>query len=260
MSTTVALPDARRTLGLARINWTLMVRNRTTMLYAFLVPLLPLALLFAVGDPEPTSGTAGLGSALLMALLFPGYYNLLSMFVTRRDELVLKRLRTGEVRDVELVASMALPGLSLVLAVLVLMVPIAAAAGFDLPANPVLLLLGTLLAAVTFAALALWTAAWTRTAEAAQLTSGPVMIVALAGFATPAVPDAVARWLELLPGAAVNELVRAGWFGLERGSDEATVGFWQTWLEAAPALGVLVAWTALALWLATRSLRWEPRG
>ena len=45
-----------------------------------------------------------------MALLFPGYYNLLSMFVTRRDELVLKRLRTGEVRDLELVTSMALPG------------------------------------------------------------------------------------------------------------------------------------------------------
>ena len=44
-----------------------------------------------------------LSTVLLMALMFPVYYNLLSMFVTRRDELVLKRLRTGEVRDLELV-------------------------------------------------------------------------------------------------------------------------------------------------------------
>ncbi|WP_181313061.1 ABC transporter permease [Nocardioides campestrisoli] len=259
-STTRQTTALSRTLGLARFNWTLMVRNRTTMLYAFAVPIVPLALLFTVTDPDPMAGTATLGIALLMALLFPGYYNLLSMFVTRRDELVLKRLRTGETRDPELVVSMALPGLAIVLAVLVLTVPIAAVAGFDLPLNPLLLALGVLLAGVTFAALALWTAAWTKTAEAAQLTSGPVMIIALAGFMAPAVPERVAAFLEYLPGAAVNDLVRSAWFGLERGSDEATVGFWQSWVEVAPALGILLAWTAFALVLAARSMRWEPRG
>ena len=249
-----------RILGLARFNAILMIRNRTTMFYAFAVPLLPLGLLFTVPDPEPLAGVATIGITWLMALLFPGYYNLLSMFVTRRDELVLKRLRTGQARDVELVTSMALPGVALTCAVVALTVPVAAAAGFDLPLNPVLLLLGVLLACVTFAAFALWTAAWTKTAEAAQLTSGPVMILALAGFVTPAMPERVGRWFELLPGAAVNELVRVGWFGLERGSEEATVGFWGTWAEVLPAFGVLVGWTVLAVALALRSLRWEPRG
>ena len=42
--------------------------------------------------------------------LFPVYYNVLSQFVSRRDELVLKRMRTGEARDAELLASIALPG------------------------------------------------------------------------------------------------------------------------------------------------------
>ncbi|GGD20845.1 ABC transporter permease [Nocardioides daphniae] len=256
MSTPAALS---RTTGLARFNLLLMVRNRTTMLYGFVIPLVPLALLFAAPEPTPLAGVAGLGITLVMALLFPGYYNLLSMFVTRRDELVLKRLRTGEVRDAEIVTSMALPGVAIILAVTLLSIPIAAAAGFDLPLNPLLLLLGVLVASGTFAALAVWTASWTRTAEAAQLTSGPVMIVALAGMMAPAVPDSVAQWLDYLPGAAINDLVRVAWFGVEPGADEATLGFLATWGEALPALGLLLAWAVVALLVARRSLRWEPR-
>lgn len=33
----------------------------------------------------------------------------------------------------------------------------------------------------------------------------------------------------------------------------------QTWFAAVRPLGVLLAWTVLALWLAKRSMRWEPR-
>ena len=46
----------------------------------------------------------------LVIALFPVYYNVLSQFVNRRDELVLKRMRTGETRDAELLVSIALPG------------------------------------------------------------------------------------------------------------------------------------------------------
>lgn len=37
---------------------------------------------------------------------------MLAQFVNRRDELVLKRMRTGETRDAELLASIAVPGRS----------------------------------------------------------------------------------------------------------------------------------------------------
>ncbi|WP_121253347.1 ABC transporter permease [Nocardioides ferulae] len=257
---------APRALALARFNWTLMVRNRTTMLYAFAVPLLPLALLFtadasgadpgAVGD----AGVAVVGAALVTALLFPGYYNLLSMFVTRRDELVLKRLRTGEIRDAELIVSMALPGAAITLAVAVATIPVAGVAGFPLPGNPLLLATGILLGVAAFAALAVWTAAWTRTAEAAQLTSAPVMVIAIAGFVAPALPDRWQSWFDLLPGAAVGDLVRTGWFGQsESGAAVGGLSFLEAWVAAAPALGVLAGWLLLAAWLAGRSLRWEPR-
>ena len=56
----------------------------------------------------------------MVAWLLPVYYNILSIIVTRRDELVLKRLRTGEARDGELLLSMCLPGIAISLVVAVL--------------------------------------------------------------------------------------------------------------------------------------------
>lgn len=248
-----------RTLSLGRSNWTLMVRNRTTMIYAFALPLFPLALLFTADRTggDVNAGVAAVGTTLVMALTFPGYYNLLSMFVTRRDELVLKRLRTGEVRDPELLVSMALPGAAIVLAVAVISVPVALAAGLEAPLNPVLLLLAVLLSIVTFAAFALWTAAWTRNAEAAQLTSGPVILLAFLGFMKPVFPEELHRWVDLLPGAAVNDLLRVAWFGQDTAG--ASLTFLDTWGAAGQPVLVLLAWTAFAVALARRSLRWEPR-
>lgn len=249
-----------RTLGLARFNLLLMLRNRTTMIYGLLVPLLPLGLLFTVADGNPVGGASMVTTAWLMALLFPGYYNLLSMFVTRRDELVLKRLRTGEIRDLELIISMALPGALLTAVAALLAVPVALVAGFDLPLNALMMVLALALAIVTFAAFAIWTASWTKTAEAAQLTSGPIMLLALAGTFAPAVPEAVGRWLALTPGAAVGDLVAVTWFGLDAaGPDADTVTFAGTFGASLAPLGVLVLWAALAVYLARRSMRWEPR-
>lgn len=261
MSSTTA--SVRRTTLLGRTNWTLMLRNRTTLLYAFLMPVLPLVLL-VVGtrggqdaNIDPSAGV--LSSVLLLALVFPAYYNVLSMFVTRRDELVLKRLRTGEIRDRELLVSMTLPGAAVTLAVMVLAVGVAAALGLPLPGNPLLLLVAVLLAIATFAAFAFWTAAWTATAESAQLTSGPVIALAMVGLVGPALPASWSRYVELTPGAAVDLLVRLGWFGQDGPGATTGQGFVDTWVAAGEPLLVLVAWTALAVALARRSLRWEPR-
>lgn len=249
-----------RTLGLARFNLLLMLRNRTTMIYGLVVPLLPLGLLFTVPDGNPAGGASMVTTAWLMALLFPGYYNLLSMFVTRRDELVLKRLRTGEVRDLELITSMALPGALLTLVAAVLAVPVALLAGFDLPLNALMLVVALVLAIITFAAFAIWTASWTKTAEAAQLTSGPIMLLALAGTFAPAVPEAVGNWLALTPGAAVGDLVAVTWFGIDgAGADSTVLAFSETFGACLAPLGVLLAWAAIAVVLARRSMRWEPR-
>jgi ABC-2 type transport system permease protein len=250
----------RRAWQLTRTNALLVMRNRMTLAYAVVTPLLPLLLLLLGERGDEEAGATTLATTVLMALLFPVYYNLLSMFVARRDELVLKRLRTGEVRDAELVLSMALPGIVVTLVVTVLAVVVALVAGLSLPLNPVLLLLAVVTACGAFSAFALWTAFWTRTAESAQMTSLPVIAVATIGLLKPLLPQHTHWWLDLLPGTAVADLLRISWFGLDPDPTSGdTFGFLATWTEALPALGVLVAWTALAVWLATRSMRWEPR-
>ncbi|MDN4172338.1 ABC transporter permease [Nocardioides sp. SOB77] len=251
-----------RTAGLARANATLVLRNRLTLIYGVVLPLLPLGLLLVGDSGSEGSGGAGAAAivtALMMAALFPVFYNLLSQLVTRRDELVLKRLRTGESTDAEIITSLALPGFAVALATAVVAVPLAIAFGQDAPLNPLLYAVTVVVTLLMFAAFALWTAAWTRNAEAAQITSMPVILLAVLGQVAIGFPDEVRRFTDLTPGAAMTDLVRVSWFGMETGSTAQTLDLGGTWAAAGRPMLVLVAWAVLAAYLARRSMRWEPR-
>ena len=254
--TAISLPRIAR---LGRFNAMLMLRNRLAMVYGLVLPLAPLGLLFIGDRGDEDLGVSAVITTLTFAMLFPVYYNLLSQFVTRRDELVLKRLRTGETRDLELLGAMALPGVAIALAVAVIAVPVAMVLGQPWPLNIVVYVVAAMLACALFVAFAFWTAAWTRNAEAAQLTSMPVILLAVVGQMSAAMPDGVQRWVDLTPGAAMMDLVRVGWFGVGDGGTERTLDFAGTWAAAGQPLLVMVGWTALAVWLAARSMQWEPR-
>jgi ABC-2 type transport system permease protein len=255
----------RRTASLTRWNATLLSRNRLAFAYAVGLPLLPLVLLFTGNRGAATTGASAISTMFLTIALFPVYYNVLAQFVSRRDELVLKRMRTGQTRDGELLASIALPGAISALTLSALAVPIAAGLGGQaLPVNAILYALLAAFAALMFTAFAYWTAAWTRNAEAAQLTSMPIIIIASLGPLTNSIPS-MAGWLRdvlsLTPGAAMSDLIRIGWFGLDGpGAKDTTLTFAETWGQAAGPLLVMAAWTYLAVTLARRSMRWEPRG
>ncbi len=253
----------RRTASLTRWNAVLLARNRLAFMYAVVLPLLPLGLLFTGERGDVTVGAGAVVTLFVVVTLFPVYYNVLSQFVSRRDELVLKRMRTGETRDRELLVSIALPGAMSALMLSAVAIPIAGALDQPLPVNPVLYAALAVVAVTMFVAFAYWTAAWTRNAEAAQLTSLPIIILASLGPMTSTIPDMSDRLREILsltPGAAMSELVRIGWFGFD-GPDakEATLSFAETWGQAAEPLMVIAAWTFTAVTLARRSLRWEPR-
>ena len=77
--------------------------------------------------------------------------------------------------------------------------------------NPLLYAALAVLAVIMFTAFAYWTAAWTRSAEAAQLTSMPIIILASLGPLTSTIPDMSDRLrdiLSLTPGAAMSDLVQ----------------------------------------------------
>jgi ABC-2 type transport system permease protein len=249
----------QRIAGLARANTALLARNRLTFIYAVVMPLLPLGLLLVGGTSSGGAGAYAVSTALMMAALFPVYANLLSQFVTRRDELVLKRLRTGESTDADIIVSLALPGLGVALTTSVLAVLIAVVLGQDPPVNPLLYALTVVITLLLFVCLACWTAAWTRNAEAAQLTSMPIIVLVAFGQVATAFPEDVRRWIDLTPGAAVTDLVRVSWFGFETGSTEQTLTLSDTWAAAGEPLLVLMTWVVLATVLASRSMRWEPR-
>ncbi|MFF4707370.1 ABC transporter permease [Streptomyces sp. NPDC001288] len=248
----------RRLSALGRAELLLLGRNRGAVLTALLVPLaLPFSVRPVIDQPGLKGQGLDVGTLMLTAatgfsFLFAVYTPLVSAFVARREELVLKRLRTGEPADAEILAGTALPALCLGLAqALVLATGCAVLLGAGAPKAPYLTLLGLLLGLLLSAALAALTSAVTRTTESAQVTALPLVLVSMLGsgiaLPTAVLPDRVASVCAYLPLSPAVRLVRAGWTG-ELGAAQTT-----------GTILVALAWTAVAVFAVRRWFRWEPR-
>ncbi|MFJ9021584.1 ABC transporter permease [Streptomyces sp. NPDC102259] len=249
---------ASRMAALARAELTLLGRSRTTIITAVFMPLvLPVSLTPVVEDMKVedaglSAGLVLLPSAIGFSLLFGVYTALAAIYTARREELVLKRLRTGELRDPEILAGSALPVLATALVQSLVLVA-GSAVLLDLPAPeaPHLAVLGLLLGLVMCAALAAVTAVVTRNVESAQVTTMPMVLVSMSGSGVTVplelLPDRLASFCELLPLTPVITLIRGGWTG--NLSAYETLG----------ALATALAWTLLAVFAVRRWFRWEPR-
>ncbi|OLZ68658.1 hypothetical protein AV521_20930 [Streptomyces sp. IMTB 2501] len=248
----------RRLWALGRAELTLLGRNRGVVFTALAVPLLlPFSVRPAMDQLDLkkqglTLGTTLLTAAIGFSFLFAVYTSLVNAFVARREELVLKRLRTGELSDAEILTGTALPALVIGLAqALVLCVGCAALLHLGTPRAPYLILPGLVAGYLVSAALAALTASFTRTVESAQVTALPLMFLSMLGsgitFPTEVMPDKLAGVCELLPLSPAIRLVRGGWTGHLSG------------YEALGALTTALAWTILAVFAVRRWFRWEPR-
>ncbi|MFJ9894228.1 ABC transporter permease [Streptomyces sp. NPDC091280] len=254
----VATTPAGRLRALGRAELSLLGRNRNAVVTALFVPLvLPFSVRPAVDQLDLKGSGLSVGSVMLTAaigfsLLFAVYSSLVGAFVARREELVLKRLRTGELGDSEILAGTALPAVCLGFVQSLLLaaacVPLLAAGA---PAMPQLVVLGLLFGLVLSAALAALTASVTRTAESAQVTALPMVLVSMmgSGIIVPLqlISDRVADVCRFLPLSPVMRLIGGGWNGDLSGS------------EALVAVLTALAWTVLAVFAVRRWFRWEPR-
>ncbi|MGW9612911.1 ABC transporter permease [Streptomyces diastaticus] len=255
-------PERTRPLGrlaaLARAELALLVRSKGVMFAALVVPFaLPLSVAQTVDEETLKNAGLTLGLVLLpgaigFSLLFAVYSSLVAIYATRREELVLKRLRTGELRDNEILAGTALP--SVVIGLVQSAVLVAACTvllDIGAPEAPHLALLGILLGLVLMVVLAALTSAVSRTAESAQVMAMPMLLVLMlgSGMVVPleVFPDSLASFCERLPLTGTMTLLRGGWTGELSGGDVLT------------AAVTSLAWIALSLFAVRRWFRWEPR-
>ncbi|HEY6277289.1 MAG TPA: ABC transporter permease [Streptosporangiaceae bacterium] len=259
--------SAHRITALSRAEGVLLRRNRLALLTAVALPAAMVYALKAAPSAVDADRPGGAGAILLtglmaFTLLFAVYYNLVTALVGRREQLVLKRLRTGETTDSEILAGTAAPAIAIAWAQIAV-AAVAAVAVFGLapPANPVLALVALVLGTAVFALLAAVSSAVTRTVEMAQVTTLPVLIVpfALSGLMFPLamLPEPVRSVAQALPLTPVVELMRLGLTGTA--ADGHHLGLAASFGAASVPVLVLAAWTAAGAWAARRWFRWEPR-
>lgn len=269
--TTLARPTARtprsasaRLASLCKAEFVLLRRSKLVLFNAFVMPILPFLALIPIRmnsklNTELTS--LFIGFSMTLILIFVVFYNLLPTYVSRREELVLKRLRTGECSDVEILTGIALPAFS-ISSVLLLVMSVGAVVGLgqSMPVNALLLLIALLGGCLVFAGLSLVTTVFTKNSEAAQITSLPVVLICVfgAGFSPlDFMPEWVTTLLQYTPLAPSFELTQLGWGGLTK--DGATVDFTGSFANAWQPTLTLLAWILIGGWVARTYFRWEPR-
>jgi ABC-2 type transport system permease protein len=258
-----------RIASLARSELTVLVRNSVAAFYA--VAMAPLMVLLMTTLPfwDDIANTAGaamavraLGMLAVFGVVMAVYFNLTSAAVARRENHALKQQMTGSARPWEILTALAVPNTVVYLLQLVVALGVIAwRMGMPPMTNPVVALVGALLGAVVFSLLAYATSAHTRTAEAAQLTTMPMMLVGLmiSGAFVPAsiLPDTLLTVMQFLPVMPVNELVTIGLGGVTITGEELSLV--DTFVQAARPVAVLVGWTVLAGIYVSRRMPIEPR-
>lgn len=255
----------RRTAALAGAEIRLFLRNRTAVVNSVLLPLVLVAavpVLDLGGDGAIAVGPQLLVTSIGVTLVFLTYYNLLTTFVARREELVLQRMRTGELTETEVVLGIAVPTLLVTVGQTALVAAgIVVLGEWSAPVDVVLPLLALVGGAVLMVVLAAASTAFTRTAESAQITALPLLMVStgLCGLFIPlsALPEGLAAVARFLPLTPIVELAQLGLAGVTWDGD--TVDLAGAWSGAALPLAVLAGWLVVGAVLARRGFRWAPR-
>lgn len=253
-----------RALAMAEIRQYL--RNKTLLFIAVVFPIgVGLLMQFMGAAEQPVGAQVRTAISMevfsLITLMFVQFYSVLSMTTTRRDERVLKRLRTGEARNAEILAALATPGAIMSLLLTALMSGILIVHTGNVPGTGILLVLAMVLGIVISTGLALLTSSITANAEAAQMTSLPVMVLAMLSQSPlrSALPGQVQDPLARTPFALLGDLTFIEWTGQPFAAGTATAGggLAATLTTAAGPVVLLLAWGVALMWAAIRYMKWE---
>lgn len=245
MTTTTTPPsDLTAATTIARTELRLIARSKAVLISATAVPLVLAASVLARREETVLASVGMVTMVLTFFAMFSIYATAVTTLVTRRQELFLKRLRSGETSDAAILVGVSLPPVLLYVLQTGIVLAVMSAIGVAWPAAwwwVAVAIVGLITSSV---ALAVATAAVTPNASAAQISTMPWIIVVIATFVlSPLVDNSL---MDLTPGGAVVTLIRSAY---EVDTAGSPIG----------AIGGLIFWTAVGWEVAKRRFRWEPR-
>ena len=232
-------------LAIALSEARMLVRNKLVAACAIFFPLALGAFFIASGN-EGTAISAAI--TVVLMILMGVYLTATTTLAARRQNLFLKRLRSGAVSDGAIVAGLVAPIVAVSLVQVAIILTVFAFTGDQSPQSVFIVVLGVIIAQVMFAGLALATAGVTDSPEHAQVTTLPVFLVTMgAAFWVIFTGLEELAWVKrALPGGGIAELIVSGWSGAEIDNYLVLV---------LPSL----AWAVAAVLFARAMFRWEPR-
>lgn len=249
---TVPSVNSPSVIALSVVELRLMLRRRLTAFSVVVVPVGLAALTLSGRSPSSAAEWGRLLSAnFLLLTMMSAYLVSLTVFTTRRQSRVLKRLRTSELPDAAILGGVLGPVMAVGLAQTVAYLGFCVLTGAPAPSAPVAVAAGAVLGVAVATAAGAATACLTRSVEAAQLTSTPVLMAAVAGlFLTSSTSPAVVALGLAMPLAGPADLVALGW------SAGVAVGE----VPVVPLdLASAVLWLTVSAVVFRRTFRWEPR-
>ncbi|MEV5682816.1 ABC transporter permease [Streptomyces sp. NPDC052164] len=225
-------------------------RNRMVLVTSFLIPVAACA--YFVYKHEAISDLRSLGYIAAVVMFTVGAFGLYTTAVTtlasRRQTLFLKRLRSTPAGDAGILFGLMLPVTVLALVQTTAILAVLAAVAGE-PADVLLLAAAVLSTVIMMLGLALATAGVTNSPEHAQVTTLPISLgaIAVSNWVAITGTEELTLLKRLLPGGSATELVLNAWNG--------GVPFADSLFLLLPTL----SWVIVAVALASRLFRWEPR-
>ncbi|MCY1141215.1 hypothetical protein OWR29_24720 [Actinoplanes sp. Pm04-4] len=232
--------------AIARSELIQIFRNRLVLVTSLVMPVAVSAFFIYRHEAFATIGSLGYIAAIVMFTVgaFGLYTTAVTTLASRRQNLFLKRLRSTAAGDRTILAGLLLPVtvLSVVqIGVILTVFGVVSGRPGDIP----LLAAAAVATIAMMVGLALATAGLTNSPEHAQVTTLPISIgvIAIASWVGISGTEELTLLKRLLPGGAATEMVVDAWNG------SASL------ILLAPTL----AWVVVAVALAARLFRWEPR-
>ncbi|GAB3711857.1 ABC transporter permease [Amycolatopsis oliviviridis] len=237
-------------LSIARSELIQIFRNRSVLITSFVMPLAICAFFVYQHELFEKIGSLGYVAAILMFTVcaFGLYTSSVTTLASRRQNLFLKRLRSTAAGDSSILVGLVLPVTVIALVQVAVILTVLGVIA-ETPDNVGLLVVAVLATVAMMIGLGLATAGLTNSPEHAQVTTLPVSlgVIAVASWVGISGTDDLTLLKRLLPGGSATELAVNAWNG--------GVAVGDSLLLLAPTL----AWVFVAVVLASRMFRWEPR-